>query len=109
MKRQHNEKHLKFIRQLPCVVCGDNTTTEAAHIRHHDERAAKRHVGLGEKPDDAWTVPLCGACHRRQHTMNEREFWRGVKVDATFVSLALWNASGDMERGEIIINANRKA
>jgi hypothetical protein len=31
--RQHDNKRLEFIRSLPCCICADDTTTEAAHIR----------------------------------------------------------------------------
>lgn len=105
--RQHSKKHLKFIRGLPCVVCGDNTSTEAAHIRFSCAEAGKRHVGMGEKPDDRWTVPLCGECHRKQHRMNEWEYWQSVNRDPILISLALWGVSGNHELGEQIALASR--
>lgn len=101
--RQHCDAHLAFIRLLPCCVCGDDTTTEAAHVRYPSSRAAKRSVGMGEKPDDSFTVPLCGECHRKQHGINEREFWKQSGVDPIFTALALWNATGNTERGEQIV------
>jgi Protein of unknown function (DUF968). len=103
--RVHNEKHLQFIRQLPCVVCEDNTSTEAAHIRFSDARAAKINPGVGAKPHDRWTVPLCGKHHRKQHEMNEQGFWDAAMIDPIFVALALWSVSGDHEAGEEIIRA----
>jgi|HubBroStandDraft_5_1064220.scaffolds.fasta_scaffold170737_2 hypothetical protein len=105
MKRQHNGSHLDFVRSFACCVCGDDTTTEAAHIRFGEPRAGKRPTGLGEKPHDAWTVPLCGDCHRAQHMMGERQWWKAQKIDPLFVSLALYRASGDREAGEQIINS----
>lgn len=102
--RKHSEKHLNFIRGLPCVVCRDNTATEAAHIRFADSRAAKRSTGKGEKPDDRWTIPLCGGHHRDQHGMSEREFWRTVGIDPIFMALALHSVTGDFEKGEQIIS-----
>lgn len=107
MKRQNNEKHLAFVRGLPCLVCPDDTTTEAAHVRFHDFRADKRSVGIGEKSDDRWAVPLCGAHHRAQHEMNEREFWSVVKIDPVFIALALWSVTGDHAAGQRIVGANR--
>ena len=103
--RQHNEKHLEFIRACPCVMCLDNTSTEAAHLRMADERADKRMVGIGEKPDDCWTLPLCGACHRRQHEIDEKQFWDFGEKDPVFLCLALWRVSGDVEAGERIVRA----
>ena len=102
-KRVKDRSHLEFIRQLPCVVCGDNTSTEAAHIRHGDRRAAKRSTGLAEKADDTWTLPLCGDCHRLQHGMNETAFWKGYGIDPIFVALALFRVAGDQSAGELII------
>ena len=105
--RVHDEAHLEFVRSLPCVACGNNISTEACHIRHSDLRVAKRQVGIGEKPSDVWTVPMCGQCHRRQHEMgNERAFWQQVGIDPILIALALYAVSGDHERGcEIVANA----
>ena len=104
--RIHNEKHLAFIRGLPCIVSKDNTSTEAAHIRFSDLRVAKRKVGVGEKPDDCWTLPLSSAEHRKQHAINEREYWRRAGIDPILYALALYAISGDHERGcEIVSNA----
>lgn len=106
--RIKNEAHLKFIRGLPCVVCGDNTSTEAAHIRMSCDWAGKRAVGMGEKPDDIWTVPLCGRCHKEQHGMNEQDYWWGVRMrylDPVKVALALFVHTGQHEVGEQIVRA----
>lgn len=105
--RQKNEAHLDGIRQLPCLVCLDPTCTEAAHIRMGDLTAGKRHVGTGEKSDDAFAVPLCGYHHRMQHSIGEERFWREIGIDPIRVALALWKATGNHELGENIIRANR--
>lgn len=101
--RKHDDRHLDFIRSLSCVICGDNTTTEAAHIRFSDVRAAKRPVGKQEKPDDRWAIPLCGGHHREQHKGNEVAFWIKQGIDPIFVALALHSVTGDFEKGEMII------
>ncbi len=103
--RKHDEKHLRFIRELPCLVCQDNTATEACHIRFSDSRAAKVNPGVGQKPHDHWTVPLCGKHHREQHEQNEQEFWDTAMIDPLFVAMALFLNSGDVEAGETIIRA----
>lgn len=100
--RKKDEKHLEFVRSLPCLVCGDNTSTEAAHVRYGWRKAAKRDVGKSEKPDDKWTLPLCGRCHRTQHDEGERMFWHARVIDPIFVCLALWSVTGDQELGEQI-------
>lgn len=79
--RKKNPKHLEFIRTLPCCICKDNTTTEAAHIRMAHRGWGKSYTGMAEKPDDNWTVPLCGKHHREQHSMGEAAFWCGYRID----------------------------
>lgn len=106
MKRQHNKTHLAFIRQLPCVICGDGTTTEACHVRFAEPRAAKRPTGMGERPDDVWTVPLCGKHHRDQHQCNERSWWESYRIDPTYVALALQRVTGNVELGAQIVAHN---
>jgi hypothetical protein len=101
--------YLDFIRALPCIVCGENTSVEAAHIRYGDRRAAKRPTGMGEKPDDRWAVSLCGMHHRDQHKRGERLFWKDLGIDPIVVALALQVNAGDLEAGEQIIIANRHA
>jgi hypothetical protein len=102
--RRHDNTHLDFVRGLPCCVCGDNTATEAAHIRYSDPRIAKPITGIGIKPDDRFVVPLCGRHHREQHQFNEREWWYG-KVDPVLIALALFSVSGDHAAGTKIVEA----
>lgn len=104
--RQKDAGHLKFIRELPCCICGDPTSTEAAHIRYTEPKVAKENPGMQQKPSDAFTVPLCGKHHREQHTGNERAWWNGREIDPHYLALALYQVSGDTERGEKIIRAH---
>lgn len=105
--RQHNDAHLDFIRSLPCIICMDNTATEAAHVRMADPRAAKCEAGMGAKPDDRWCVPLCSRCHREQHKTDEATFWGWQhiyrRIDPIFLALALHSVSGSYEDGMTII------
>jgi hypothetical protein len=104
--RQKDSGHLAYLRQLPCCICLDHTSTEAAHIRFTEPKVAKENPGMQQKPDDRFAVPLCGRHHREQHSGNERAWWNGYKIDPHFLALALHNASGDTERGEAIIRAH---
>jgi hypothetical protein len=106
--RQHANKHLEWIRTLPCVVTGAKTNIEAAHIRYADARYAKRAVGTGEKPDDKWAVPLHRVPHQEQHSMSEEAFWAMQGLDPVMIAAALWACSGDDEAGEQIIREFRK-
>jgi hypothetical protein len=106
--RKHANAHLAFIRDLPCLVTGKRPV-EAAHIRFADSRYGKRAVGGGEKPGDNWTVPLCPEEHRKQHSMNEQEYWQQAGIDPVFVAALLWAHSGNDEIAEQIIKQARKA
>ena len=106
MKRIKSPNYLDWIRTLPCVICGDNTSVEAAHIRFPEPRAAKRQTGKGEKPDDRWTLPLCGDHHRDQHKGNERTWWENMGLDPIFIALALQANAGDAMAAEQIIAAH---
>ena len=101
--RKKCESHLEYIRNLPCLVCGDDISTEAAHVRRADARAAKKITGTGIKPNDCWTVPLCSRHHRRQHEIGEAQFWDQWGIDPVFKAMALWIHSGDLEAGEEIV------
>jgi len=104
--RKHDEAHLSFVRLLPCCICGDATMTEAAHVRYGEPRAGKRPTGMGEKPSDCWTIPLCNKHHREQHEFgNERLWWMKQSRDPIFIALALYNVTGNHERGVQIIEA----
>jgi hypothetical protein len=97
--------HLDFVRQLPCIICGDDTSTEAAHIRHSDPRVAKVNSGMQAKPHDRYTLPLCGKHHREQHRENEKAWWASKKIDPIFYALALYGCSEDHQTGSDIIRA----
>ena len=88
--RVKDAKHLDFIRSLPCAVCKDNTSTEAAHIRTAALGYGKNHTGMAEKPSDKWAVPLCGRCHREQHAFgDELKWWASKGIDPFVLAMTL--------------------
>jgi hypothetical protein len=103
--RIENRNHLAFIRKLPCVACFTRRNVEAAHVRMGNPLYGKRQAGMAEKPNDAFSLPLCAAHHDEQHSMNEGEFWKLLEIDP--LMLALFNSSGDQEWAEQIIRAHR--
>lgn len=106
--RIHNEKHLAFIRTLPCLVTGEQIhgrMREAAHIRYPSPEHGKRLTGKAEKPHDCWTVPLCNAAHREQHSMDEMEFWAKYKIDPLLVAALLWLHTGNEKQATAVVNA----
>jgi hypothetical protein len=101
--RIKDSAHLEFIRSLPCCCCGDNTSTEAAHIRKQNLDYGKRGAGGAEKPDDVWTVPLCGDHHKEQHTMSEDAFWASYGINQFVLAMSLYLRSGDYEMAITIL------
>jgi len=57
-------------------------------------------TGVGVKPADRYTVPLCTACHARQHRIGELSFWSALRIDPVNVALRLWTVSADVKAGE---------
>jgi hypothetical protein len=101
--RQEMREHLNFIRGLRCLICGTRKDVEAAHIRAASPAYGKRSTGVGEKPSDTFTLPLCRAHHAEQHRCAELTFWKHHNIDPFAVALSLFAASGDEERAELII------
>jgi hypothetical protein len=108
--RVEDPKHLRWIRTLPCLISGQ-FGVEAAHVRYLDRRFNKRQVGLSEKPDDRWVVPLHHSHHRTgpdaQHSRGEREWWQRKGIDPVIVAAALFMWSGDDNAAHIIISTAR--
>ena len=105
--RDKNTGHLDFIRSLPCLVTGRHGV-EAAHVRYPDLRYGKAGTGMGEKPDDVWSVPLHADEHRRQHSMSEAEYWRSVGIDPLPVALSLYHVGQNEALAlEVIKNARQ--
>ena len=86
-------RHLAFLRQLPCVACGKAAPSEAAHVRTGTDG------GVGVKPGDRYAVPLCTACHAKQHRLGELTFWSALCIDPVNVALRLWTVSPDLKAG----------
>jgi len=88
--RIEHPAYLAYIRTLPCLVCG-KSPSDAAHLRSAARRYGKRLTGMGEKPDDKWTLPLCRKDHTAQHRENELAWWAGQGiVDPFAVAKALY-------------------
>ena len=77
--RFRSPAHTKWVGEHACANCGympgPGGRNQAAHVRMESG------AGMGEKPDDWRTVPLCGPCHNGdQHTkMGEPAFWEAYR------------------------------
>lgn len=82
--RKHDKRYLGLIAQLPSIISGKRPV-HVCHIRYGDLDRGKRHTGMGEKPDDMWTLPLTPDEHqfgdKAQHKSNERKWWEGHGID----------------------------
>lgn len=89
--RQRNEAFLKFVRAHPCCVCFAPAPSQAAHIRMGSIDHGKRQTGVGERPSDCWSVPLCARCHLYdQHCTGERLYWRWTGIDPIALAQRLY-------------------
>ena len=82
-----SKKHLFFVSQHSCVICGRNDV-QSAHIRYAGG-------GIGLKPCDSFVTPLCIEHHQEQHSMNERMFWHLYSINPISKALALCAESPD--------------
>lgn len=106
--RVRDERHLKFIRTLPCAICGQLDRIEAAHIRFADAEYDKRSCGFGEKPSDMWSLPLCQDHHREQHAMgDERRFWQDYSIDPLPLARAIYGKTGNRRAAVIWLTIGR--
>ena len=105
-----HDDHLRFIRQLPCPICGTQPC-EAAHVRFSDAATGKVSA-VGVKPGDEFTVPLCSNHHRldndAQHRRGEREFWMHHRINPLALARRLFEVSPDTARGELIARQARR-
>ena len=104
-----NDKYRKWLAQLPCVICGDNTATEACHIRYAVASIGKA-SGIGQKPHDYYCTPMCGKHHREQHAGNERAFWTTNGIDPIPVALLLFcidTSTADFTEASKVVEAAR--
>lgn len=106
--RERDEKHLRFIASLPCVLCA-RTDVQAAHVRYPDLTVGKPFTGGATKPDDKFTVPLCCNHHADQHAWgDEHGWWMKYEIDPIKLALALYCVSGDHCRATEILNSCRE-
>ena len=85
-----SDGHLRWIRGHECSVIhagGCSGKIEAAHVRTGTDG------GLGVKPSDNFTIPLCSKHHREQHQHGEGRFEAKYKISMRKIADALWAKS----------------
>lgn len=79
-----SEKHLARVRQIPCVRCGKEGESQAAHMNFGKS--------AGKKASDAATGALCPTCHfwldqSGAMTKEERRAFEWEMVARTYIAL----------------------
>jgi len=87
-KNYRSKKYLAFIREHPCLKCGN---PEA--VAHHEGFGQR---GMGLKAPDTFCIPLCAKCHAARHQIGVERFCAGVDVKMRIIELM----TEYIERGE---------
>jgi hypothetical protein len=91
--RRRDRRYLGAIARLPSLISGKEPV-EVCHLRYGEPDRGKPPTGMGEKPDDKWTLPLTPEEHRlgvrAQHAGNEREWWASHGIDPVAVCEVLY-------------------
>jgi hypothetical protein len=80
---KRNPAHLEWIRTLPCTIRLCTQPSVAAHVR------VRSGGGMGLKPPDSFTVPLCDGHHKEQHRIGHAAFDALYAVDLRTEALRL--------------------
>jgi len=72
-KAFRSKKYLEFIRKQPCIICLKNET-EAHHCREFNS-------GIGIKPSDTFSIPLCREHHYEIHNIGKNSFYGRHEID----------------------------
>jgi hypothetical protein len=92
--RWRSQAHCNFVRGHGCCVpeCPDRPI-EVAHVRRGSG------AGVGQRPDDFYTISLCREHHAEQHRMGEVSFERRHRIN--MAELATEFAAQSPKRAEI--------
>src|SRR5581483_4605198 len=109
--RNTDDMHLAAVRRLPCISCDVDPAGVAAHVRK--SAPGKPITGIGIKPDDKWTVPLCDDCHTRrpdaQHNIGEPVFWARLGLDPFKLAADLAAVSPDIAKKRDVVHRAKEA
>lgn len=100
--RERESAYLGWVARLPCLACLSVTGkvvwgVQVAHYRAGILTAGWRPTGMGEKPDDRRSAPLCVDHHLNgpdaQHRIGEHVFWKSyLAIDPVAFMEGLWHA-----------------
>lgn len=101
MKPYRNEFYLKWVRSLPCVMCGS-----PADDAHHVVGLHLNITGMGTKPGDEWVMPVTRGCHNAIHGDPSLQQLQPEWLEYTW-RMALWHFGPESEIGQQIREARR--
>ncbi len=107
VKTEKRPDYLAWLHTLPCCVTGVYGV-EAAHLSYAAPRYGHYGRANGKKAPDRWALPLSSAQHRRQHGMNEREFWETVGINPHELALTLWGIYCDFDEYDATVRASAR-
>ncbi len=84
-------QHLQWIRGFVCFLHDSHTACEGKTEAAHGRTGADG--GMGVKPSDCWTIPLCAGHHRIQHNMGEKAFEAAYKLNMKASAEHFWRMS----------------
>ena len=98
-----SQRYLRWVRTLPCSICGTDQNIEAHHIIGHNLS------GMGMKPHDTLTMPLCQKHHKELHDNGAETFDRKYRqmrdpAQVYHVNLTLGRARVQNQMSEAKIN-----
>ena len=90
--QERNPSHLRYVRGFECAIAGKSghecsERIEAAHVRMGTDG------GIGVKPSDRFTIPLCSAAHRLQHDVGEIAFQQRYGINMLELAEDLYRRS----------------
>lgn len=96
--------YLAMVRQCPCLKCGLDGFSQAAHVRMNGRCHGQ---AIGAKPGDARALPLCADCHLydadAQHKVGELAFWNDLGINPLIVCDRLYAKRGDVPAMRAVI------
>ncbi len=81
--------HLQNVRGYACLIAGLLGHVCQGRIEAHHLRPGS-HAGMGRKPGDDRTVPLCSLAHRTLHDMGEAAFEKFYAIVLEPIAARLW-------------------
>lgn len=94
-KPMKKASYLAWLHELPCCVTG-KYGVEAAHISFPKPMFGHYGRARGTKSSDRWALSLCAEEHRKQHSMNEQDYWEQFPWSPHLLALTLWGLWTEM-------------